>query len=224
MDARLPGLCATLAFAAAFVACRDTSTEPRHETAVRTPRFSATSDTGGGGGGGNQFHFVANGVFGDVNWFDADSSGGGGFTFGSLNVGRGGTTKNPQTFLSYFVQQCDEFFDCSFFGGFGLIPNRDLSGGGKTLHLSTNTTGNPNFFTFGGPTGLVVVDWKVNGFFQFRSSGTSQQESPGFKFISNGIFSFASANAAGSVVGLLISPNNSGGIGSNHSVVIDIFH
>src|SRR5438034_3436811 len=41
-----------------------------------------------------------------------------------------------------------------------LIPNRDLSGGGKSLQLSTNTVGNPNFSTFAGPPGLVSVRWR----------------------------------------------------------------
>ncbi len=220
MSARLPRLCATLAFAAAFVACQDSSTAPRHGTAVRTPSFLTTSDPSGGSA--SQFHFVANGDQGFVEWFSID---GGGFTFGELAVNRGGSVNNPQTFLFYFAEQCDIFFNCTFADGDGFIPNGDLSKqSDKALHLSTNTTGNPNFFTFDGPTGLISVDWKANGFFQSRNSGTFEQDVPGFRFLSNGVFTSASANATGSVVGFAISPDNFGNIGTNHNVFIDIFH
>ncbi len=224
METRLTGLCATLAFAAAFVACRDSSTAPQNGPAARMPNFSTASDTGGGcGGPGNQCHFVANGDFGNVTWLFGDTLGGGGFTVGNLFVSSGGPTNNPQTFLFYFVERCDVFFNCTFLGGSGLIPNNDLSGGGKTLRLSTNTSGNPNFFTFAGPTGLISVDWKANGFFQQRQSGTFEQAFPGVTFLSNGVSSSASANATGSVVGVAISLENFSNIGSNHNVTINIF-
>src|SRR2546426_7356708 len=107
-----------------------------------------------------QFHFVSNGDFGNLSWFEVDPAGG--FTFGSLSVSRGGPTTDPQTFLSYFVFQCDPFFSCNLVrDGFGLIPNGDLGGGGNSLKLRTNTTGNPNFVTFAGPTGPVSVDWRA---------------------------------------------------------------
>jgi hypothetical protein len=225
METRLAGLCATLAFAWAFVACRDSSTAPQPRDAARTPNFATVSDTGGGcAGSGTQCHFVSSGNFGAVSWSFGDTLGGGGFGFGNLNVSRGGPTNNPQTFLFYFVEQCDVFFNCRFFGGSGLIPNTDLSGGFKTLHLSTNTTGNPNFFTFAGPTGLISVDWKANGFFQQRQSGTLQQDFPGFRFFSNGVSTSASANATGSVVGVSMSPDNFANIGTNTNVTINIFH
>ncbi len=224
MEARLGGLCATLAFAAACVACRDSSTAPQPRAAAPTPSFLTVSDTGGGcGGSGNQCHFVANGNFGGVSWSSGDTLGGGGFSFGNLNVSRGGPTNHPQTFLFYFVEQCDVFFNCTFFGGSGLIPNTDLSGGGKTLRLSTNTTGNPDFFTFAGPTGLISVDWKANGFFQQRQSGTFEQDFPGSRFLSNGVSTFASANATGSVIGVSISGDNFASIGTNTNVSINIF-
>src|SRR6266699_1941440 len=45
--------------------------------------------------------------------------------------------------------------------------------GGEVQLLAANTSGNPNFFTFGGPPGSITVDWRANGAFQQRSSGTS---------------------------------------------------
>jgi len=168
-----------------------------------------------------QFHFVANGDFASLNWFEADPAGG--FTFGSLSVSRGGPTNAPQTFLSYSVFQCDPFFSCNTIrDGSGLIPNNDLSGGKTSLILRTNTTGNPNFVTFAGPTGPVSVNWRANGLFTQSASGTNQVSFPGFTQKSQGGSTSASANAAGTIVGVAISPNGSGGIGTNHQVTIDI--
>jgi len=168
-----------------------------------------------------QFHFVANGDFASLNWFEPDPAGG--FTFGSLSVSRGGPTNAPQTFLSYFVFQCDPFFSCNAIrDGSGQIPSGDVSGSRSSLRLRTNTTGNPNFFTFAGPTGVVSVDWRANGLFTQSSSGTNQFSFPGFTHRSQGSFTSASANATGSIVGVSISPNGSGDVGTNHQTSIDI--
>src|SRR3989454_11183205 len=129
-----------------------TSPPPPYTTVFRSPVWTGGTSTSPT----TQFHFVANGDVGNVNWAEFDPAGG--FTFGSLSVNRGGPTTDPQTFLSYFVFQCDPSSGCNTIrDGFGLIPNRDLSGGGNSLSLRTNTTGNPNFNTFVGPTGLVSV-------------------------------------------------------------------
>ena len=226
MNARLAGLYAPLALAITFGACRDSSTGLLGGAKGGGPRFATTSDTGGGGGPGNQIHFVANGNFASVDWFVSDSGGGGGggFTSGTLSVSRGGPTNSPQTFLFYFTQRCDVFFNCQVFGGNGLIPNQDFGGGAKSLQLNTNTSGNPNFFTFAGPPGLVAARWDANGFFQQRFSGTSEFSVPGFKQQSNGVSSSASANTTGSVIGVLIPPSTLGSLGSNTNVILAIFH
>ncbi len=226
------GLCGALALALTFGACRDSSTGVMGGPRARSPSFATASDTGGGGGPGNQSHFMSNGDVGSVDWAgdstatasDTGGGGGGGFTFGSLTVTRGGPTNDPETFLSYFIERCDQFFNCQFFEGSGLIPNRDLSGGGKSLQLSTNTAGNPNFSTFAGPPGLVSVRWNTNGFFAQRFSGTSEFRAPGFLQQNTGVSTSASANASGSVVGVAISPNNSASIGTSTNLSINIFH
>lgn len=223
---------AVVTLAGLFAACKDSSTAPaaRH-AAGPTPSLAAALDTGGGGGGGTgQSHFVANGNSGFVSWFSSgggtpgDTGIGGGFTFGQLQVSRGGPVNNPQTFLFYFIEQCDAFFFCTLAEGSGLIPNNDLSGGGQQLHLATNTSGNPNFFTFGGPPGVITADWRANGAFQQRNSGTSDFIIPGFRQHSVGVSTSASANVAGSVVGTVIPPGSVGSIGTNQNVSIDIFH
>ena len=232
MQGHLMAVGAAMALAAVFAACKDSSTAPAAARgAGRTASFAAAFDTTGGGGGGTgQSHFVANGNSGFVNWFSSGSGtpgdttgGGGGFTFGELNVSRGGQVNSPQTFLFYFIEQCDPSFFCTFTEGSGLIPNTDLSGGGQQLHLATNTSGNPNFFTFGGPPGLVTADWRTNGAFQQRNSGTSDFSFPGFRQHTVGVSTSASANVTGAVVGTKI-PLSFGGIGTNQNVSIDIFH
>jgi dipeptidyl aminopeptidase/acylaminoacyl peptidase len=168
-----------------------------------------------------QFHFVANGDFASYSWSEFDP--GGNFTFGSISVNRGGPTNAPQTSLNYFVLQCDpSFIVCNTREGFGPIPNGDFSGSRTSMRLSTNTTGNPNFFTVAGPTGVVSVDWRANGLFTQSSSGTNTFSFPGSTHRSQGSFTSASANATGSIIGVPISPNGSGDLGTNHQVTIDI--
>src|SRR5882724_11190648 len=105
MDLRFASLCAALALGHLLTACKDSTSTPAASAAGPPPSFATASDTGGGGGGpGNQSHFVSNGTSGFVQW----STSGGGFVFGSLSVSRGGSTNNPQTFLSYFIEQRSE--------------------------------------------------------------------------------------------------------------------
>src|SRR5438132_9954993 len=102
MKARFASLCAAPALVL-FTACKDSATTPAAQAAGPRPSLATVSDTGGGGGGpGNQSHFVSNGTSGFVQWSTSDSPG---FVFGSLSVSRGGSTNNPQTFLSYFIER-----------------------------------------------------------------------------------------------------------------------
>jgi Tol biopolymer transport system component len=96
-----------------------------------------------------------------------------------------------------------------------------LSGGGNSLSLRTNTTGNPNFTTFAGPTGLVSADWRANGLFTQSSSGTNEFSFPGFTHRTHGNSTSASANATGSIVGMAIAPNSAADIGTIHEMTID---
>jgi hypothetical protein len=210
-------------------ACQESSA-PRAESSG--PRFSTASDTGGGGGGGGTqvFHFVANGDAGSVNWFNfaGDSLGGFTYTIGYLNVARGGSTKSPLTFLDYSIYQfgCDPYWNCFYNligAGYGIIPNRDLSGGGKQLQLSTNTANDPSFFVYWGGGGQISVKWNSNGFGQISSSGTTSYRFGNFTYFSQGSSSYASANASGSVVGIPIAPNPYAQTGSNHNVTLAIY-
>lgn len=177
-----------------------------------------------------QSHFIANGDGGRVDWSSLD--GDGRVTgFGSLLVSRGGPTGNPQTFLMYFVFQCDGPGCNLTEGGAGLIPNGDLSGGGRqSLRLDTNTSGAPDFGFLAGNGGPVFVEWRANGFFSHTSSGTSESFLAGPSEFSAGNFrqrvqgtsSSAKAAATGTVIGSAITPTQIAEIGTSHDVTINI--
>jgi hypothetical protein len=210
----------TLALAAAFIACRDSSTGLRGRAAGRTPSFATASDTSGGSG--NQSHFNAHNEFTYTLW---SKIGAGGFPveFGVLNVTRGGPPGDPQTFLYYSIEQCDDAFRCSISDGSGLIPNQDFRVSGKVAQLNTNTDGNPTFSTYGAlPPGPISVSWQDNGLSQVSTSGTWERRTAVQLYRETGIARSAWAEASGSVLGFsLVSVP--GGIGSSSRVTIDIF-
>jgi hypothetical protein len=185
---------------------------------------AALADSGGCQGNGH-CRFSSNGDFGHVEWSAGDSvprdSSGVRYAvprvMGALDVSRNG----DQVFLFYFVQECDAL-RCTFASGSGIIPSADLSRGGRDLHLSTNTAGNAEFFTFGAPAGVVIVDWEQNGLFEQRTLGTTWFTSGNVTIRSTGQWSSRSATARGTVVDHAILPGATGTLGSNRSVSIEI--
>ncbi len=210
-----------VALATLIAGCQDSAPPPGPDG----PDFGVTSST-------TQYHFVANGQFGYVNWYQYDTLGSW-FTYGTVNASRGGTTGNPQTWMEYYVVQCD-WYSCYYLeAGYGLIPNRDLSGGGGRLHLSTNTDGNPNFYVWAGSGGQLSVDWQSNGLYSSSWSGTTQYDYAaacdsvacysGYKHRSQGKSTNTSASASGSVVGVALPLTGDAWIGTNRQVTIDIY-
>ena len=222
MSAHARRLCGTVALMAAFVACRDSSTELEGRPAARTPTFATASDVSDGSG--NQFHFNAQGDFANASW---RTNGESGFTSGNVSADRGGPPGDPQTSLSYLIQQCDFAFNCTVSFGFGQIPNQDFSVSGKSAQLNTNTAGNPNFTTFGAlPPGQVTVSWQDNGLLQQRSEGTLDEStnSGSFRLHQSGVRASASADGSGSVVGISFASAFFAQIGSNSNLTIVISH
>src|SRR2546427_536884 len=189
MRLRMQWLLGRFVLAAAFVACRDSSTALHRSAVGSAPSFATAGDTRSTSG--NQSHFNAHGDFASVGW---RTNGAVGFTLGSVGVNRGGPAGEFQTFLSYFIQQCDDAFNCTFSGGEGLIPNQDFSVGGNGAQLNANTAGIPNFVTFGViPAGPVSVSWQENGLFQESRNGTFEITNPGRTLRQTGVSSDASA-------------------------------
>lgn len=203
--------------AVAVQACRDASVAPRSDAAAGGPNFLAVSDTPSS----QHYHFVSNGDHATVYWSSYDSTGG--FSYGYLDVSRGGTTRAPTTSLYYYAQSCDQFNNCVYGNGTGTIPNRDFSGGGQQFRLNTNTTTNPDFYTYYGPTGIIAADWKADGVYERSQSGTSSYRYGNFTERTQGNSTYQSASASGSVVGISVGANVYAEIGTSHNVLIDIY-
>ena len=214
-----------LALSIFVVSCSDDSgSSPAEVRPAGAGAAAALADSGGCQDNGH-CRFSSNGDFGHVDWSAGDSvprdSGGVRVMMprvvGALDVSRSG----QQVFLFYFIQECDEL-RCTFASGSGSIPASDLSRAGRELHLNTNTAGNPRFFTFGGPAGVITLDWVQNGLFEQRFHGTSWFTSGNVTIRSTGQSSSRSAAARGTVVDQGILPGATGTIGSNRSVTIEI--
>ncbi|HEY3117867.1 MAG TPA: hypothetical protein VGK54_14090 [Chloroflexota bacterium] len=159
------------------------------------------------------FHVVGNGAYGTAWWSNTDSQ-------GFIHVGRGGTVKNPQTFLYYFI--CCNTVE----GGFGEIPNADLVGEGKHIQLNTNTSpvGNASFYRSSGIGGGNSVSWDADGAMTIDWSGelTESLSSPNIIYHSSGANSYSSASASGSVLGVSLGDSATGSIGRSTSNTVEI--
>lgn len=210
-----------LVAATTLVACRDAGNK------LTRPNFDAISDTSSGCGPG-VCQFNTSGASGQTTWFigTAPDSGGGGFSYqyGGISVSRGGSPSNPQVFLQYEMGSCNQFSCTTLRAGYGTIPVGDFSGNGGALSVNTNTTGNANFYTYAGPTGVVTASWQSTGIYQVSSNGTQTITTPTFRQRSVGQSDFTYASTSGSIVGLSIPSQNSGSISSNRSVSITISH
>lgn len=202
--------------AASVVACRDVSRSPGG------PDFSVAADSGGGPCDAKACQFNARGQAAYVDWYSSvpptdTGSGGGVQRYGYLNVARNAS----QTFLYYGVTECTSWGCMTAGGGYGTIPNADLTGNTRSMHLSTNTTDNPNFITYAGPSGSIEVTWVANGLFEYHSNGTTQLIQPGFSQRQVGQSDDVSANASGRVTDSFFSAAT-GSMSSNHNVTITI--
>jgi hypothetical protein len=168
---------------------------------------------------GSASHFLANGdsalveISGDV--------------LVSLNVFRGGTLQNPQTFLYYVV--CTRASGLCQQGS-GLIPNGDFQADGmsrRSLNTDTSAAANPSFFRFEGPGfdasgGVISLVWDRTSFFS-RSGHSSLDVKFGNSshLHQNSHADTVSATATGSVLGVPLGVIG-GEIGSQHGSTIDI--
>ncbi len=206
----------------AALACREAAPPTR---AIAGPDFAVAVDTGPGGGcgqPGKQCHFVADGDIVNSYWFTVSDDV---VRFGGVQAYRIGSVQSPAVFLEYYFYECDLSYSCTLvLGGNGMLPATALSGSETRMSLRTNTTDNPTFFTFAGPTGEVSIDWVSNGLIRQSFTGTSERSEPGFRERTTGTASNVSAVATGSVVGTVLPPAYSAQIGSGHSVQVDIFH
>lgn len=205
----------------AGVACRDASRSPGG------PSFSVTTDSGGGGCDAHNCHFNARDESAFLSWSDPGTSvppgdtggsGSGVRVFGFLTVYRA----ESQTFLSYSVYECPSWGCVTVRGGYGPIPNEDFTGTMKSMRLSTNTTGNPDFFTYAGSTGPVSTTWTANGLYETHNNGSIREIQPGLTSLRNGQIDAFSAEATGTIVSYNIFPGNSAQISKTRNVTVVI--
>ena len=211
MNRMMVGLAGAVALAAGVAACRDAAVSPR-EAAPAAPAFQIE------GKGPTHFHFVANGDRGSADWGASDASGS---VSGSFYVSRGNWTDPPTTFLSYDLTRCDASDNCTWEGGYGLIPNGDLTGSGAGgLHLETNTAGNPDFFN-SGAGGVIVADWRRSSAWVETNRGTFTRMTPEYTTRLRESSVAASATVVGQLLGVVIGPGYAE-LGTNHAVTIDV--
>ena len=181
------------------------------------------------------YKFVGKGAFGSANWSWSDPN-----VNGWVSVTRGGTAKEPTTWLQYRISLADDPWT-DLESGTGLIPNGDLSGNGVTaLSLNTDTTAgaNPDFYRYAGNGGVIAIDWNGTSLWWTRYTGTQQTHiaepyyySGGNVIRYKGTSECSSASFQGNIFGTPIegtSPNyafcffGTTSMGTNHQTSIEI--
>jgi len=163
--------------------------------------------------------FKANGDTAYASWSDSSGSA---FSFGYINVSKGGPPNNPQTYVSYYIYKYDSetFYSDVSFGG-GLIPNSDLTGSGEAnLTLNTDTSRiNGGYY---GTGGAITIEWKKSPANSTHTSGTIQNKYGNFLYTFSGVSYQTSASATGSVTGNAIVNAGVVYIGTNNNVSITV--
>jgi len=169
-------------------------------------------------------HFVTKGAFAELSF----SSGAEGEPqlFGYLQVVRGGTAENQETFLYYDITRCDPFTgDClTLEGGSGLIRNKGLIVRGHELTLRTNTSAeaNPAFERYAGDGGAINVQWTQTQAFVSSDQGKSRLRFRGlYRFQSHYDRTSHSALIQATIFGNAY-PGAIGFMGVEHSGVIEM--
>lgn len=169
-----------------------------------------------GPGGGPTYKFVSNERYALVGWYGDSIS-------GFLYVAKGGTGRNARTFLVYEVNQCTwtgEWIECfTVEAGSGYIPDGDF---GPDLHLTTDTSANPDFYLWAGSGGVIDVEWKPIKTISIRHTGTLQQRmSQEYRYLQSGMWESSMASAQGSVIGHALEGDVWSETGMNHGVTIE---
>lgn len=169
-------------------------------------------------------HFRSRGPLAQVTFSAEQPSG---VISGYLEVTRGGSTTDQQTFLFYDIERCDPVtFECvTIEQGSGLIPNRDLRVRGQTmtLHTHTSAASNPDYYQIGSG-GAINLTWTTTSAFLTTNHVQSRTRVKGV-FLEHDQFAstVSSALTQGLLIGVAITPGNSAGLlGSARSGTIVI--
>jgi hypothetical protein len=189
--------------------CENGSIRPESTPAEIADESAITS----GATGAQVFHFKSRGPLAQVSFF---AEGPAGVMIGFVEVMRGGSTTDQQTFLFYTIDRCDPVAgECvPVEQGSGLIPNRDLKVQGRqtTLHTNTSVEANPAFDRINGSGGAITLQWTRTSAIVSEFRGHSRTRIRGVLLEHSQFAStFSSAITKGTVIAAAVSPGNSGG-------------
>jgi hypothetical protein len=154
-----------------------------------------------------------NGAFANV--FGPDASG---CKWIYLDVGRGGTTAAPQTWLYYDVYDgCTGLTESR---GWGAIPNSDLKVSQKSTVLTTTPSANSEFYAEGA-AGSINITWKADGSYTYTFSGHSRVEYADRLMQSHGSWTNNTAAVEGQLLSVTVA-NIPGSIGSGRDRFLEI--
>ena len=167
------------------------------------------------------FRAKADGDAAQVQWVDFNIVG-----FVSVirtKFANGGTTRDRETFLQYFVM--DSTTSVVLESGHGIIPNTGFAGDGTShLRLDIDTTLIPGFTITAGSGGVISVDWTrmIGGVGSSRTAGSTEVVflGPGITTTTSGISRISLASVVGVVAGHVIGGNTFPLIASNNNVTI----
>jgi len=137
-----------------------------------------------------------------------------------VQVSKGGTVSNPQTYLNYWIE---DFAAGTYSYGNGVIPNGDLRGNWQTgLTLTTDTSRMTGGQVYG-YTGYITVRWNnsPNGL-TYRVAGTRDVKQGVIVSHYNGISNYGDAVATGTVFYSTFENAVWGYMGTNNQVNVTV--
>ena len=140
--------------------------------------------------------FKANGSYLSVNGYDASGS-----VWTGIDVYRGGTRAQPQTYLSYYSVDVCTWTELAY--GWGTISNTafKITGRGATLDVNPASVSG---FQAAGNTGRIQLGVEVDGAWTYEYSGHERSTSAAFSSQRHGSATYKSAQGSCRLFGLQI--------------------
>jgi hypothetical protein len=194
--------------ASAVLGCSDEPTAAVREVAPPVTRTAFGSNASGGPADKH----ISSGASVSANGSD-------GYLYVNIYAYRIGDSQGQRTYLYYTVYS----YSATLAAGSGEIPNGDLvAPSSSSATIDTDLTANPNFAVWYGPRGRIQVSWARDGIYAVKEHGSSMSVSPAFRTHYQGVRSWGSATATGSLLDWELPAGTQGSVGTNHNVQISI--
>jgi hypothetical protein len=170
-----------------------TRTTAVHTLGLALGLLAVTANTASAG---QVYHFKNNGAYAEMSGSDST-----GCIWFYVSVSRGGTMQAPETNAYYeMYNQCTSE---SVGWGSGRVANTSFktSKKGATLTLSPSASAD---FSTSGAVGTLSITWIVDGVWSYSYSGHSRQEYAGTVYQTHGSWTYKTAKAAGTILGVEI--------------------